>query len=267
MPKNTKKQTKRGKKKGVNKKMEKAVLEIVRAENHKQAETKQAYHSINGSSSAMTYFNSGITSSGDMLQVLPYISQGSGDNQRIGDQINTQSLKISGYIRYLPNTENYEQSAFSHVVARLMVVSLKYRSAYPDSAGSTAPLSGLLKKGGTATAFTGVLSDIFAPINTDLWTKHHNEVFYLSQPLLVQPGTAGQTTMPLDVKNLVKFFNINIPCKKTLKYDNNVTSGSSATNFAPMLLLGYAYLNGDAPDTVTSNLGMYYTSILNYEDA
>lgn len=229
------------------------------------AESKHAYTT---SGNVLTYFNSGINSSGDMLQVLPNISQGIGDNQRIGDQIKGQKLTVSGYVRLNYNSETLESQPRSAVLCRMMILSLKYRNGvYADAiAAATNALPALLKKGGTTSAFTGNLSDINAMVNTDLFTVHHDRKFYLTQSYLVQPGTAGQSTMASDVRNAIRFFRINVPCKKVLKYDSAAASGLQPINFAPFLVLGYSYLDASAPDVLGTEVSMQYNTDFTYED-
>jgi len=228
-------------------------------------ETKQAFHTTGPS---LVLYNSGIDSSGDMSQILPAISQGLDANNRIGEQIRAKSLNVKGYIRLNVN-DVAESTKLTNVIVRMMVVSLKVRSAFPDAQGSTAQLQSLLKKGGTTTGFSGVLSDIYAPINTDLWTVHHDKKFYLSQSYVNVTGASPPTaTIAQDISKTVKFFNFNVKCKnKVLKYDEDTASNIYPTNFAPMILLGYSYLDGSSPDVLLTNVGLSYDSVLNYEDA
>lgn len=232
---------------------------------HNQAETKMAYHT--SSNAGLTYFNSGINSTGDMLQIIPSISQSTADNGRIGDQVRAQSLNLKGYLKFdLGTTPN--DTATPTVVARLFIVSLKPKANYTEATSSATALSGLLKKGGSTVAFTGVLSDIYAPVNTDLWTVHHDRKFYLSQSFLNQPAGSGVGMVSVDARNTVKFFNLNVKCKnKLLKYDANISSGLLPVNYGPIFMLGYSYLNGASPDTLSIKLGTQYDATMTYEDA
>lgn len=238
-----------------------AVKKVISA----QVESKMA-HITSGNN--LISFNSGINSSADMLQVLPNIAQGTGDSNRIGDQIRGQSLTIKGHVRLQPNTETNELLSTTNVVVRMMVLSMKNRNGiYADAIGGSANLSNLLKKGSTTSGFTGVLGDINAEINTDWFTLHAERKFYLNQSLIAVPGPAGQSSVAMDTRNLVKFFKIKIPCKKLLKYDAGAASGLQPLNWAPFLVLGYSFLNGASPDTVSTNVGMSYITDFKYEDA
>lgn len=230
----------------------------------KRAETKQAFTSSNA-----TFFNSGVSGDGDMIQILPNIAKGTSDNQRIGDQITAQSMTIKGFVRFLPQpTTTVNTAHYGHVAIRLMVLSLKTGPNYNAALIQAASLGSLLKKGGTTVGFTGAISDVYAPINTDLFTKHYNKVFYVTQSYVITGDGTTNPKVAIDVSKLVKFFNIKVPCKKkVLKYDSSLSSDLLPSNFAPFLCAGYCYMNGDAPDYTTTNLQVSYDVELNYEDS
>lgn len=238
---------------------EKAVKKVI----SKQAESKQAYYA--SSSNQLTFFNSGIAVSGDMLQVIPNISKGVNDNQRIGDQLMAQNLNIRGHVRYSPQNA-VNDSGRGNIAVRMMILTLKIRSSYPDVQNATSYLSQLLKKGGTTSDFSGILSDLYAPINTDLFTVHKDKRFYLTQPMMIQPPTSGLSSGFQDLQNIVKFFNINVKLKKKYLYDDSVNGGLTPTNVGPFMCLGYVYLNGASPDTTSTNVGLEYVSTFTFED-
>lgn len=237
-----------------------AVKQVISA----QTESKHA-HITSGNN--LVFFNSGINSTGDMLQIIPNIAQGTADNQRIGDQIRGQKLTVSGYVRLGLNSEDVENRATTNVLCRMMIVSLKPRNGYYQDAANSAFLSLLLKKGGTTSAFEGRLGDINAEINREVFTVHSDRKFYLTQDMIAQPATAGLASVAVNTRNIIKFFKINVPCKKLLRYDSGLASGLQPTNFAPMLLLGYAALDGSNPDVINTNVGLNYISDFTYEDA
>lgn len=228
-------------------------------------ETKQAYYN---SGNTLTMFNSGIDSVGDLQQIVPNIANGVEDNQRVGQQIRAKSMNIRGYIKLNINDVN-DSTKLPAVVARMMVVSMKTAPNFTEAQAQASKIGTLLKKGGTTVSFTGLLSDIHAPINTDVFTVHSDRKYYLNQSYVNATGVSPPSTvLAQDVKNTVKFFNINVRCKnRLLKYDEDVSSDLLPTNFAPFILLGYSYLDGSAADTLSTNLGLQYISTFNYEDA
>lgn len=236
----------------------KAVKKIVNS----MAEDKMAYHCP--SESQLVNFNSTISAVGDILQVIPNMTTGSEENQRSGDEITAKSLKVKGYLRFTP-VQTAGDIKFSQVGVRLMCLSLKKATSWDLVSGSNSPLLSLLRRGGTTVGFSGQLSDLFNPINTDLFTVHGNKVFYMTQNNNSFATNVGYWST--DVKDQIKFFNFDVKMRnKKLQYDDDTNGGLLPTNAAPFMLVGYVYLNGSSGDTVVSNLGMYYQSTLRFED-
>lgn len=231
-----------------------------------QVEDKFAYLS---QGTSLTYFNSGIDSSGDMLQVIPNIAKGTNDNERVGDSITAKWLNIKGYVK-LNTNDIIDSTRLPAVYVRMFLVSPKYRNNYSDVIGSTSPLSALLKKGGTTSGWSGLISDMYAQVNTELFTLHEERKFYLSQSFIASPGTqpgAPSALVASDTKETVKFFNMSWKCKgKKLLYDGGLGASIQPVNYSPILLIGYCYLDGSTADTLSTNLGVNYTSHLCYED-
>lgn len=228
-------------------------------------ETKKAFHS---SANTLTMFNSGIDSNGDILQVLPAISQGTGDGARVGDEVRAQSLRVQGYVKLNVNAVD-SSTKLPSVAVRLMCVSFKNRPCYSDASLAGSQLISLLQKGTTTTGFTGLLSDLYAPINTEGFTVHHDEVIYLNQTYIAAIGASQPSSrVPIDAKDTVKFIDFYVKCKnRKLHYDEDFGTGIYPTNFSPVMLLGYSYLDGSAADTVSTNVGFQYDTTFRYEDA
>ena len=219
---------------------------------HKTAESKQAF-----TSQSNVFYNSGINANGDTVSILPSITKGTNDNQRIGDQLRGQRLQLKGAIQLVS-----PQGTLSNcrVAVRMMVVMPKQYTVFDNSVtGGWMPY--LLKKGGATTAFTGILSDLWAPINTDMITKYFDKVFYLNT---AYNAAAGISTLG----NSVKFFSHKFNLKnKLLKYDDAAQAGTLPVGYAPQIILGYVHMDGTGPDTLTTAITMSFDSIFTYEDA
>lgn len=254
----------------LSKTQEKAVKAIVQKENQKDIEDKLAYYS---SGDSLTLFNSGVSAQADILQVIPNVSQTLADNGRIGDQLTTKYINIKGFVKLSLKTQAVSfanDPKISNVLVRLMVVSNKQANNWVLAQNQWSQVAnGLLKKGGTTVGYTGVLSDNFADINRDLFTVHHDEQFYLTQDYAFLPTTTGtNSTIAIDARNSVKFFNIRLKVKnRVFKYDSNVGGGISPTNYGAFMVLGYSYLDGSSPDVVNTQIAMQYISTMMYEDA
>lgn len=246
---------------GKGKYMVRQIKQIVRS----ITEKKQAYTTTGNS---LLMFNSGIDSIADCTQIMPSIAQSIYDNGRIGDQVRGVSLNIRGYVKLNIN-DTSDSTKLPNVAVRMMILSMKNKPTWTDVTSTATPLNTLLKKGGTTTAFTGVLSDLHAPINRDVYTVHHDKKFYLRQDFINAIGASVPSQyVAQDVSRTVKFFNLRVPCKKLLRYDEDVASGLYPVNFAPFLVLGYVYLDGtSSPDVVATNVGLSFDSMFTYTDA
>lgn len=235
------------------KQFKKAIQKIVNS----NIETKVAN---TNTGSSLVFFDSQIVAAGDIMQIVPNVTKGVQENNRISNMIQAQKLVIKGYVRF--NTLSNVNNKYSQVAVRLFLVSLKQRSNYNDVQSSTTYLNVLLRRGGTEVPWSGLISDIYADLNTDVWTKHMDKVMYLSQDQMFTD--AGS----IDTHKTIRFFRKTISCKKVLRYDDTISSGLLPTNFAPILLIGYCYMNGAAPDQApVQNLGLYYDSDLYFKDA
>lgn len=221
---------------------------------NKNAENKLSFGSLQNS-----YYNSGINSAADCVSVITNIAIGTADNQRIGDQVRMQSHNLRGCIQLASPASNI---ANVRIAVRLMVVQPKqYNNQAEAITAGAVWTSYLLKKGGATSAFTGTLNDLWAPINTDAITKYYDKVFYLNTAY--QATAVGLSTLPASIR----FFKIPLSRKnKLLKYDANIDSGLTPTNYAPIILLGYTKLDGSAPDTVATIVSLSFDSVLQYQD-
>ena len=234
------------------------VLKVIRS----QAETKQAYGVLN-----TTNFNSGISGLSDILKIVPNVSNGTADNQKIGDQIIAQKITIRGIINMVPQGLGQGDNV-RKIAARLMIVTPKSFPNWSTASASTAWQSYLLKKGGTVTGFTGAVDDLFAPHNADAITLHYNRVFFLNQGSYYPTVAGANGAASFEQNNMVRFFKKTFNFKnKLLKYDANVDSGLTPTNLGMVAVLGYVFTDGTSPDTVSTRVSLQYDTIFSYEDA
>lgn len=232
---------------------QKAVVALV----HKNAETHQAFHSISSEN-----FNSSPNSTADVKRIMPSINKGDEDYQREGDRLTSRNLTVRGAIVYNPSVGQYGTYANARLGVRLMVVQPRIYSNIDDAQTNASTWTAyLLKKGGTTTAFTGVLSDLWAPINTDGIIKYYDKIFYMDAPYqlsAVGSSLMGKSTRLFTIKMKVK--------DKILKYENSVSGGIQPTNYSPCILIGYAHMDGSAPDVATTAIQLSYDVIFNFDD-
>lgn len=213
-------------------------------------------------------FNSGINAAGDMLALIPSMSQGTGNNTRVGDHCSAQYIDLRGYLAL---NLTYQNQAASRVAVRVMVVQPKVFTNLDAVTTYYAQwMPKLLNQGGTAIAFTGLVTDLYTPLNTDIVTKLYDKVFYMSVPAIL--NYAGTTDVDnyitSDNRASIKFFRHRFKLRnKILKYDANVSSNVNPVNYGPVVLVGYAHLDGSAPDVANTQVLYSHVSTLYYEDA
>lgn len=254
------------KKKGTKKscKLSKCMKKEIQKLISKNVEDKEAFHDTGDS---LVYFNSYISSSGDMQRILPNVAIGSNENERVGSQIRGKSLVIKGYLQLEPDTV-VNSVDNKRIGVRLMVVSMRKHKSLADV--QTQAGAALIEKGGTASPFSGYISHLYAPINREEYIKHYDKVFYLNQSYTAQQIGSSTPTVQwsVDMANGIRFFTIRIPLRgKKLIYSQDTGSDLQPTNFAPVLCAGYAHLNGAAPDSITTKVGICYDVKMTYEDA
>lgn len=242
----------------------KTLTKLIQKVIHKDVETKQAYNVLD-----LSNYNSGINSAGDAVRILPNILNGTGDANRIGDQLRAMKLAVKGHM--ILSTVNNSTSANCRIAVRMMIVQPRNYSQIDNvQTNATTWMSTLLKKGASTVNFAGNISDLYAPINTDAIIKYYDKVTYITIPFIVNNvgATSVNTTVSQDVVNSVKFFNIALKVKnKLLKYDTTGSSTLQPMNYAPTFLIGYCHLDGSAPDVLQTQLAVAFDTILDYEDA
>lgn len=236
--------------------MVKAIEKVATRVFHKNVETKQSFTSI-----ASTGYGGSITGgAGSVTYVLPNVAVGTLENERCGDQIRAQSLKVEGWL-----TQSLSATYInaSRIVCRVFIVQPKlYTDRNEIVSNAPSWTASLLKRGATETAFTGAIQDLTAPVNTDLITCYYDKLFSVSVPALVTATGAVETAY--STKYFVKTFNLK---NKLLKYTSTYAGGISPTNWCPVILMGYCFVNGSTATPETASVSMSMTSLLRYEDA
>lgn len=213
-----------------------------------------------------TLFNSSIIAVGDFMGVLPPISSGTGQNQRVGAAIKPLKLVIRGYVAY--RTDGNQGARM--IGTRMFCFSDKTVSNYTVGT-SAGPNYRILDGGAGGELFNGSVMNYITPHNTDAFKWYSDKKHAMLKPFGYTNslgGTASSDMTAMD-KSLYKPFTITIPIGKlpsTLKYEESV-SATYPVNFAPYLAVGYVDLLNYLPDTTTTQIGMEWCATLYYKDA
>lgn len=219
----------------------------------------------------ITTFNSAIASSGDAIILLPPISRGTDQNQRIGSKIKPVKMIIRGFVTY--NTLNgtaYQVEA--HMLgARLFVYSNKTTAAASNSIYDYT----LLDNGGSGAAFSGAAIDFHAPHNKDTFKFYADKRMIINKPYgwtdQIAGGGTGSSTNSITSYNSSMYHPFTVVLKAkdmpaNLIFDE-AESSTFPVNFNPLMSLGYCHILNTAPDTTVQLLAMQFVAELHYTDA
>lgn len=269
-----------------------AIKKVVRA----QAETKEAlfYQSYNDGTvttrATGLYVNRGyarqndeiINNNTDILQLIPFVAQGTADNQRLGDQITPVGLIVKGAVRVRypslhPATTAYQATNIKVCLFVLQHVSLKdYGNLYTSN-----KFDQLLENGEQATnRFYGNSTSIRQSIAKQYYRVLKRKVITLRYAGSDLVGTAGSLPGPTSMNSIANShtwyadytLNLSKSLPKTLKYPENSTPAvtvNEPTNSSIFMCMGY-YRMDESPDltdvATNSDIEQTYISHLTWKD-
>lgn len=263
-----------GKKRVFNKRAKKPVRRVRRKSNKSLVTKSQLYRAIRRNVETKiatnqygyTTFNSGISSTGDFITLLPSISNGNTDATRIGSSIKPLKLVIEGYVTCNTDAASGIPDAFM-IGARLFCFQQKANRF----TSSSSPLYNLLQNGSSTTTYSGTAMNFIQPHNNESYTFYADKKMVMLKNFGYTNNASPLSTISVTSfdRSMFQKFRIVLTQKQlpsVLNYDDNVNS-TFPMNFYPILALGYSDLLAKAADTVTTKLGMEFCSTLYYEDA
>nr|QKE11189.1 Cap protein [Chicken circovirus 3] len=218
----------------------------------------------------LTLFNSGISTSGDLVSVLPTVVVGTGQNNRIGNKIRPVRLEITGYVLfYCPSaasSSNYQDARM--LGARLFCFQDKTVRSY---ANNTITNFNLLNLGGSSTNFSGTALNWVSPHNNEQFKFFMDKRFKVMKPFGFINNTTPTTSNAITGMDPSMFHPFKLVLTEkdlpaVLTYDQT-DELAYPTNFAPYIALGYCDLTNASADTTTTALGMEFSATLYYKDA
>lgn len=214
----------------------------------------------------LSSFNSTITTSADLLTLLPQVVVGTGQNDRIGNKIRPIRLEITGYVLYYADSLAALSDA-KMIGGRLFCFQDKATRAYANSIYNY----NLLNLGGTGNTFTGTALNWVSPVNKEQFTFFADRKMVFMKPFGTTNNSSPTTSNAITGmdKSLFHPFKIVLTQKHlpaVLQYDQG-DSLAYPTNFAPYLALGYCDLMNRTPDSTTTQLAMEFNCTLYYKDA
>lgn len=214
----------------------------------------------------LTSFNSGISSSGDLITVLPQIVVGTGQNNRIGNKIRPVRLEITGYVIYYAAAIGTYNDA-RMLGARLFLFQDKTSKSYSNSINNYQ----LLNLGGSSANFTGTALNWVSPNNSQQFKFYADRKMKICKPFGLTNNTTPSSTNAITGMDPSMFHPFKIVLTEkdlpaVLIYDQT-DDLAYPVNFSPYMALGYADLMNAAADTTTSQISMEFNATLYYKDA
>lgn len=201
----------------------------------------------------------------DYYRVIPQITQGPAEYQRVGDKVQPVSLVVRGTcaIDRQYSTDN------KPLMVRILILQLKSTKQWASVGSAFAPASQRLLKmndeGGTENIqFQGSPNDLYYPVNRDLFTVL-GERFIKLDKLPPSGASLGNSAEVAPINTIARSFNIKVRgVPKQLLYSQG--TDNLPTNFAPFMSVGYCYLDGTGPDVVNTNIIMNAQAHLHFKD-
>lgn len=237
---------------------------VTKSQLYRAIRRKQEVKQVNFSST-LTYYNADMTQAGDLKPLLPSVAQGTDNQNRIGQEINPIKLVVRGYVIYNLNAAAATaQSDAKFIRTRHLIWQNRAVKSY-----NIAQTNYTFLENGTPTNFTGTPIQLTYPLNKD------DFVFYMDkQHTFLKPWGRTAETTPSATNTVTSlngslfypftytFTSKNLPAKLLYQDGSNI-----ATNFAPMMTLGYADLFNASPDVANTQVAMEYTSTLYFTDS
>lgn len=188
--------------------------------------------------------------------IIPPVTQGSGDGQRIGNKINHKYFRLNYTLRAYQVTSVVNPFPATPLIARVIVYRQKY--AIDDSS----PLQ-ILDSGNGAQNIGSTPDDFFKPYNKKMFTILYSRQYYM-QPI------RNETTTPIssdNVANGTKAFiarrlRLKIPTKKFI-YADTTTTPSNVGYFMAVCMCNQ---DGTVVNNTQGRLMVNAESLLYYTD-
>lgn len=207
----------------------------------KQAITKSSETKVLVQSGQLLGTISTVIAPANVRSLVPTLSQGVGEGQRIGNKISIRKVMLRGYITLMYNNVNpFPPNYPSQYNVRMFV---GYVKGTPIVAPQAGDFGNLLRSGGGATDFSTDLMSLMRPVHSDYWTIKRQRKYKIGLASGTNAGVlAGEQNNDF---SLVKYFNMDITScyKKVLRYDDN---DSTPQNQGLFLFCGCTDLIGSA---------------------
>ena len=201
---------------------------------------------------------------GNIKLIMPTISQGVGENQRIGNRCKGLTLRVAGILSQKFVTTVAGGIGSTRIGVRIIVCQSR---RFPNAANAYSNLSAwlpyIINMGNTGAPLLGVADTFYAPLNKEVvkvWSDKH---YFMTNSYV--PTTLPSTADTAPAYNSTKFFKYLFNLKnKTLLFETGTVS--TPANMAPMMIVSWCPLDGTALVGTPDVLRMSYRSDVYFTD-
>jgi len=207
-----------------------------------------------------TPFNSAVTSTAELYSCLPAMQPGILSSQRIGQKVTPKSARIRGTIALASDDDTAD------IVVYMYVFTCKKFKNYPQILANF-NVTDMLDNGlsGTTNPTGFALTALYPPEKEQIRLLSKKQ-FHLQKGYGIQNAGGSADTGVGGGSSTMRTFDIKIKCPSQLLYDDS-TAPSHATNFAPVVCIGYYHTDGTAPDVLNQAIVVNMRSEIYYDDA
>ena len=228
---------------------------VIRKVIKSQAEHKHMISSLSGNL-YVAYGGSGLAL--NTFNLIPALGQGSNQGARVGDKIKVTSLNFRGFVYLNPAYSSTLNRQYAPVWVKFFIVESKvYKGQNPTFNSNDSTV--FFDTGGSDATFSGSMTDLIFPVNTNRFIVHATKMWKLNPSLYnvteAQPSGSfaapAQTTGSSAVNQATSqhYFNFNLKnMAKNFQYDQSTSSPSNHNLFCVVQTM---YADGTV---VTSNL-------------
>lgn len=189
--------------------------------------------------------------------IIPVITQGTGQQQRIGCKIRPTSLLVRGHILALPTTAAGGTNPYTNIPFYVRIVVWRQRQSM-TTATNPAILDDGITSGGND--FEGSLDDLMVPFNKDRFNIA--KVITLKLQPAANSGTAAAEN--LSKYPMSAFFKFRVPIPKVFVYNDTALDPSNCRWF---MSAGIVNFDGTLAINTVSRANITAQSVLSYTDA
>ena len=191
------------------------------------------------------------------LYLLPLLSQGTGQANRIGNQIKIKKAVVKGYVNIIPYNATTNPLT-APVMVKMWLVS--HRKSMTFATGAT---SNFFETGNSSTGFQGNMLDMVLTVNKEAWLVHKTKTFKIGAGSNTTTGPISSNAY-FDNSPMNKPFSFNFGkyIKAKLRYDD---TGTTPTNKNMYLFIQAVYSDGSSNAVTPAEY--HYDVRIDYEDA